>query len=954
MFTVDPQFSTDALLWYQSQASPSLYPTFTCNSITFYGGSGVFPGITNDFVYTSYNTLQPHNVLFYTITFSLVNTWTLNDGFILSFIGTTTESLIWTVGASITTPYCSFNDIKVKGKVLHSGATLNLKIQKLTNEFSTFGFRKISIRLDNSSPPTSPERFCLSSNTVTAYGWVVSNQCTCPTAYYLSGSSCLLCDQSCEECYGPSSTGCYTCKFGYYHDGTQCTPCTFTCTNCGTCGICSEYDFYMDGQCISACESPLLTTIVGDYRLCLSPCESTEVLYADGSCRSACVSPFILVPTLTMQVCRSPCPAGYTILYNGTCSPLPCPYPLFNILSSGSMAICKYPCDNPAEIYYKNNASCMSACNFPYVTRTYDLFSACEPPCPDGYYFRYWDNTCQISCPPLLQPINISDILICDKPQCALVLCDPCGASSDCPDYYWCNTTLGAFCQPHYTQSIGIQEVKPILNGVILSVAIVPGLGIKAFEDILEFGIPTLQVDNDYTATIEKVGLGKYKIEIIIFQTLPQIQIISSFKYAPYTLGLQLDYTLPRIIYLNSDIQNAAQNTGKGSQIAFVIFVITILSYISDDGVASIWVAIPESQYSYYLLYLNIEYLYHTRIYLESLSNYDILVGNTNLDEMPSDMQYQAILPPKFFSRGYPPDFLENTRFLFFEAMATVVIITTSHLALRYLRLTGRNVLVLKAIDYLRKSLMWNLVIRQALTYSLPLSVACFIQIYTLMFGYNANLLSSVLSLVTLVLFLWGFNKMLSLITFTSKTKHEIIIHEKKFGTLWEDLDMNSIGRYYYWLVALRGCLLAYLAVFLSIFPYVQIGVLILYQLLIVSLFFKRSKIRPVFNNNALNKVTLAEEVCLLMVKCLILMSMIMMNSMKDRVLILIGWLTIIPAAVSQVLQIFYSIGSKLSDPIRFIKIYERFKAKLSNKKKIKRRTRRIMLRNIQVEHLED
>lgn len=804
-----------------------------------------------------------------------------------------------------------------------------------------FGFRRVFLRFANeATPPTASDMLCVVSESIAAAGWAVNNQCPCSKKnQYSSSGVCTDCHKSCEECSGPTAADCFACNFGYYHDGTQCQPCSSTCTDCGTCGICSEHNFYMDHTCVAKCDSPFVPISSGDRKFCFSPCDDTKVIYADGTCNTTCLAPFIY-PTATdytRQVCQSSCPTQ-TLFYDGTCSTSGCPYPLVEKVYGGSMKVCQYPCNSVSEVYYQHNSSCMPSCNFPYVSNSYGSFSACESPCPVNNYYRYWDPSCATDCPSLLQPEYLSDVWVCNPPKCGVVYCSACDPGNICPDYYHCNTTFGAFCMPYNTYTLQIEQIRPTLNGISLSVEVVPINGIRAIDDILDMSIAGLSKGIDYSVTIIKTSKGFYEVEITLLTDVNNTSPIASFAYGSNTLGLTSDYTLPRLTFINTNVQASASSTGKGSQIAFLIFLVTILGCIFGGGLANVWTAMPESQYSYYLLYINVDFLHHTEVYFESLSNYDILVGNSDEDQQHLTLTYRSILPRKFYVRDYAPDFLENTDQLFLQALISVSVLLILTLLVKHVRFSGKGgIRVWKFLNFIRKSLKWNLLIRQVLTYALPVSIAAFVQIYAFVFGQEISLISLAACGATLLAFLLCFKYMLSIIYHIPTSHKEMRALSQRFGTLWEDLDPNLDSRYYYWLVAVRGFLISYVAVFLSVYPYVQITVLIAYQCYIVSLFFKRFRIRLVFRDKGLNKVTLLEETCLLLVKVMILVYMAMLKSFGDKTIILVGWIIILPAIVAQVLQIFYSVWSQIRDTEKFKRMFEFLKENILGKKRLKK-----------------
>lgn len=918
----------------------------------FFGGQDVIKPGNN--IQITYSTPQYHTVVYFWISAVFNGDWQTVDGIVITFgDGSSTLSTVdWQFNQHKIYSNCSNTDFLMRGRTPHSGSTLNMKFT-YRGPASTggYGIRKVNLRLSNEPPALD---FCVGSNDYYQNALIVGNICQCFGSTYWDGSLCQKCDDSCQGCSGPTATECYVCQYGYYHDGTQCQKCSSTCTNCDTCGICPDSKFYMDHTCVPKCDPPFIQVVSFDRRYCFSPCSDTEVIYSDGTCNTTCITPFIYPPAVdyTRQVCQSDCNWWEVRLPNGTCITGPCPYPRFDKVYQGNMKVCEYPCPNyPSEIYYHHNNSCMPSCNFPFITVNYGEYDACEVPCPGGGISQYWDTSCPSSCVPLLQQRTIEGIQVCDPPQCGAVFCSTCGAGNSCPEYYYCNTTIGKFCFPYNTYSLEVEVVRPILNGIVLTVEVVPVIGITTADDILEVKLYNLQLGTDYTFTSQRLSKGKYEVEIVIYKPINSTAPKAAFVFAPNTLLITSDYTLNRITYINEGTQAAAQDGKRGSQIAFLIFVLSIIGMVMSGGFTAIWTAIPESQYAYYLLYINIDFLHHTEVYFESLSNYDILVDSAGDEEEHLDLSYRSVLPRRFYFRDYDPDFVGNCGELALQAIGSFSALIISILIIKHIRFSGRGIILMKLILYIRRSLHWNLIIRQFMTYALPVLIAGFIQIHSLIFGLDVYWPSLALTIVSMIAFPMFYVKTFKLVYNAPTTKYDLSVYSRRFGTLWEDLDVTMKTKYYYWIVALRAVLIAYVVSFFGPFPYIQIITLIIYQACIVSLFIKIKPfgigLRLVFGEKTLNKITFLEELCLLLVKILMLIFHTMIGTVSDKTLILVGWIIIIPAAVAQGAQIFYSIYGQLSDCDKFSKLSDMWKTMTGVKKmkkivRIKRRGIRI------------
>jgi len=299
-------------------------------------------------------------------------------------------------------------------------------------------------------------------------------------------------------------------------------------------------------------------------------------------------------------------------------------------------------------------------------------------------------------------------------------------------------------------------------------------------------------------------------------------------------------------------------------------------------------------------------------------------------------------LPNRFYVLGYAPDFISNADQVIAQIFLLMGGLLLTDILLKYYRFPRQFFFIQKALDTLSRTLKWNGLLRQGLTYTLALSTAAFVQIYNAIFGNNPSLFPLFSAIITILVLVWGLIKMYSLIIHIPKDRHQRAIYTKSYGTLWEDLNITqTFSKYYYWLTAIRGLLLAFLCIFCDTFPYFQIFVIMFYQLGIVGIFVKNFKsLRPVFCEPTLNRVMLIEELLILLMKIFILLFVFARNSAPNDAVVVIGWLIVLPGACIQGLQIGYSISQQIKYRKKFFR-----KIKLifhSLKKKKTKKIRRI------------
>jgi len=482
-----------------------------------------------------------------------------------------------------------------------------------------------------------------------------------------------------------------------------------------------------------------------------------------------------------------------------------------------------------------------------------------------------------------------------------------------------CDVYHGGWCLFEYTYSLKVQDLKSVTNGLTFSVKVSPMMGIGEFnDDVLNSEIPGLTKGTDYTVAIEKITMGIFAVTYNFLGDFDESKYNATLSYSPATLGLEKDFQFPHVIFISEEVKQAASTINATSQITFILFLISIFGMVFGGGIASLWTSVPDCQYMYYLLYLNVDYLHHTTLYFQSLANYDLLVGSN--DGPGLDIKLKGSLPDRFFDLDYSPDFIENSNTIFIQLMLMVAGFIMGSLSLRFFRYPKDFSFIQKFFGYFMRIVKWNGLIRQLMTYILPLSTASFIQIYYAVFGKDTpRLFSAILAPVTLAMIAWFLTKMWSLIRNAPGGRYEKAMYTKLFGTLWESLYSTSVGKYYFWLGSLRNILLAYVIVFFDIFPQLQIAILVVYQGGIIGLFFEISKkklfplrLRHIFEDSALNLLTLVEEILMLIMKVMIWVAILKKDSASDSKMILIGWLIILPGVLTQVLQTGFSLLSQV------------------------------------------
>jgi len=481
------------------------------------------------------------------------------------------------------------------------------------------------------------------------------------------------------------------------------------------------------------------------------------------------------------------------------------------------------------------------------------------------------------------------------------------------------------------------------MNGVVFSVKVLPLIGIGEFnDDVLETEITTLTKGEDYEVSVKRIKTGSFEVTYTFLDEFEYTKLNGTMYYSPGILGLEQSFKFPYITFISEEVQQAASTINATSQITFILFLIGIFGMVFGGGIASLWTSVPESQYTYYLIYLNVNYLHHTTKYLQSLSNYDFLVSDTTGPEL--DYTLKDTVPATFFNLNYSSDFYKNTDQVFFQLLLMIIGLFVGTISVRFLRYPKDLAFIQKLLYWILGIVKWNGIMRQFMTYILPFSTAAFVQIYAAVFGQvKQSLLSLIIAPATMVVVVWFLAKTRNLIAYMPSEKYKRIFHQKLFGTLWENLGSHSIGKYYFWLGAIRNIVLAYVVVFFDFAPYAQVLILIGYQLGMVLLFFKTSNnligvtIRGVFEDSWLNVITLVQELLLLVMKMMILMFYHKQGTADDGTMILLGWMIILPGILSQVVQTGFSLLNQVRNRQKIWRKFRMLFHKLKFQKKKKR-----------------
>jgi len=330
-----------------------------------------------------------------------------------------------------------------------------------------------------------------------SFYWNGNNCASCPSncLYCSSGTECTVCSPgyyldryftcqlTCPLPYLPLGDGvfwvcqtpCQPDNFMYWDNTCEssCDPglttriegsakfCDFPCTNP------NDYLHWDGPSCVSICTTQ--PRIKHGKKFCY-PCPDGLYLYPNGTCISFCEIPYTTQIIGGADYCQPLCNPGEYLIGNQCFTS--CTSPLYSENIHG-LKVCKSPCPN--DFYYWNG-TCLSTC--PLNQRFFGIYKFCDA-CLNNY-FLYPDGTCKPTCDPPRQYFTEDIFQICYF---------PCGGSSgvynadsyaDCPALYEypLHLTLKGECMlnlsgQEYEQANTIGQVLNKFSGIVSVLAVI-------------------------------------------------------------------------------------------------------------------------------------------------------------------------------------------------------------------------------------------------------------------------------------------------------------------------------------------------------------------------------------------------------------------------------------------------------------------------------------------------
>ena len=381
--------------------------SLSSNSIMSECGPTPLVGGYKNFGYNAYaektlTFLMPHFKVSFTMDFFKIDQWN-SEKMYVSYDGVVKfTSISFQTQSDFTNVrnLCggAYNEIFYNIYQASSHVNINLTIKIGTYLLSTsnaayWGFNNFQLRIHQCHPTCKNCTDGAQNNCIFCYDNATlnsSNYCNCNAGYVMNNyenpcttypcSICFVCYSTCLTCNGPNADNCLSCNVGFFLNETNCDACNSTiCKTCsGTADNCSSCD-------TSKYLINLTTSYTCDFS-CPYGFYSDNLTNTCKECDSSCAT----CSNGSSTDCNS-CASGYYKSSNGAC----------------------LQCNSKCQSCIVLATNCISC---PPSLGTVLYLNDCISQCPNGYYNRTQDNSCQKCDSSCLQCVNqtVSDCTKCD------------------------------------------------------------------------------------------------------------------------------------------------------------------------------------------------------------------------------------------------------------------------------------------------------------------------------------------------------------------------------------------------------------------------------------------------------------------------------------------------------------------------------------------------------------
>ncbi|RYE39185.1 MAG: hypothetical protein EOP48_26085, partial [Sphingobacteriales bacterium] len=261
-----------------------------------------------------------------------------------------------------------------------------------------------------------------------------------------------------------------------------------------------------------------------------------------------------------------------------------------------------------------------------------------------------------------------------------------------------------------------------------------------------------------------------------------------------------------------------------------------------------------------------------------------------------SPEKYQ--LPHKFTTLDTPTFFVPNSGSTFFSCIVFMILPYFFDL-LRKFKIF-RNI---KILINIHSNLKWNIPIRLFLESGIPLLFDTLIQMRKISYANVPCAISSALASLALIYILLMLQSVFQILLELDNKNIKDENFENSVGTLYEGLKMKkyqSFSKFYYFIILLRGMLLAFLNIFVDNFPIIQVTSLIVFNVLLVGYVWKFIE----FESRYLTWTSRVKEVLIFMAEVFIIALYDQDQEYRD----IVAWIIIMILGSVFIMDLFYAL----------------------------------------------
>ena len=388
-------------------------------------------------------------------------------------------------------------------------------------------------------------------------------------------------------------------------------------------------------------------------------------------------------------------------------------------------------------------------------------------------------------------------------------------------------------------------------------------------------------------------------------------------------------FNIPQTFIASPFLQSLEEGLTTAQAIVSAVAGGRLVGTLALGSTSALWSLINFQQFVGYFLFLNVGYPFQVELFLSLIqfSLWDILPNP--LSSLTESLSTQVLgdvnskdenAPPKKFAKN-------NITSFFIENGGTIILTNLFLLVILAVVLALKKTTKLKDNKILKKlkvNLRWNLIIRTFLENGVPLSLATFLQLRVLEFNgvyFSLNAFLTITSLIYLCIMILFLIQILS----SRSNQHlKLGLVKRIFGSLHEGVTLtNSLSKYYYIIVLLRGMFLIFVVCILDDYPIFQIVSLIFFNACFLHYLLKEVQ----FESSRLNIVVKFKETMIFLGEITILF--LHVQTYNKEYYEIVGWLVVSLLGLAFLVEFVYIIGIQIFGIKELIKQIKKLKNKI-------------------------